>query len=310
MKNLILRLVAAIFCVWSMTTYAEIILEPPPEVTSDLNSEEFNQLQTTRNDLLSQFETTQKQIGSQAQNCHDVAEDSPKVSDCMIQAQEVRTAVKNYRAALARFKANLAASVSLQQFESKVGNKLPEPVTHHLQPITIEYHGDFHVVMADGRKLTGNEATHLTEDDAVRLVTGSDGGAVLKLSDKTQVTLGPNTELKTNVPAPNPESNKGSMSELVKGSLQWYHEVKKQLSETGIEAAADEYHNIRLEAVVVGVRGTKFDCAEVPDGSGYIKLYSGAVDLTPQDGSGIVKLHPGQMVTIRGGKISKPVPIR
>ncbi|MDE2260083.1 MAG: FecR domain-containing protein [Betaproteobacteria bacterium] len=294
-----------------MTAHAEITLEPPPEVSINLNSDGFNQLMATRNDLLTQFETTQEKIGIQAKDCHDVAEGSPKVSDCKVEAQEVITAVRSYRAALARFKASLAASVSLQQFGSGMDNKLPPlPARHNLQPISIESHGDFHVVMADGRKLTGKEATRLAGDDEVKLVTGSDGGAVLKLSNNTQVTLGPNTELNTNVPDPSPGATKGTMSELVKGTLQWYHEVKKQLFETDMESAADAYGKIHMEAVIVGVRGTRFDCAVLSDGSGYIKLYSGAVDLTPQNGGKIVKLRPGQMVTIRGGEISKPVPIR
>lgn len=310
MKNLSLRLLVAICCVWTMTVYAEIIIESPPDVPTNLNSQEFNQLTATRNSLLGQFDATREQIDRQAKNCHDVTEDSPKVSECMTQAQEVRAAVRSYRAALAQYKSNIATAFSLQQSETRMNDKLSMSTTHHFQPITIEYHGDFHVVMADGRKLAGKEATHLTEDDEARLVTGSDGGAVLKLSDNTQITLGPNTELKTNVTDPNPGANKGTMSELIKGTLQWYHEVKKQLGETYIESAADEYGKVHLEAVIVGVRGTKFDCAVMPDGSAYIKLYSGAVDLTPQNGGKLVKLHPGQMVTIRGGKISKPVPIR
>ena len=309
MKTPILRSLGAIFCLWTMTVYAEITLEPPPEVSMNLNSEEFNQLLATRNDLLAQLEATQNNINSQAQNCHGVAEDSPKVSECLEQAQGVRAAVRSYRAALARFKTSLAASVSLQQFESKVANELPAH-GHSLRSISIEYHGDFHVITTDGRKLTGKKATHLTEDDAVRLVTGSNGGAVLKLPDNTRITLGANTELKTNVPDPNPGANKQPMSELVKGTLQWYHEVKKQLTEPYMESEAGEYGKIHMEAVIVGVRGTKFDCAVLSDGSGYLKLFSGAVDLTPQKGGEIVKLHPGQMVTIRGGKISEPVPIR
>jgi uncharacterized cupin superfamily protein len=46
------------------------------------------------------------------------------------------------------------------------------------------------------------------------------------------------------------------------------------------------------------------------DGSEYIKLYSGAINLTPDDGGKVLKLKPGQMVTIQGGKLSKPMPIR
>jgi hypothetical protein len=44
----------------------------------------------------------------------------------------------------------------------------------------------------------------------------------------------------------------------------------------------------------------------VADGSGYIKLYSGAVDLTSHDGGNTLTLHAGQLVAIRDGKLAGP----
>ncbi len=309
MKILSGRWLAAICCVWTMAAYADIILESPPEVPTTLNANEFKPFIATRNDLLTQCDATRAQIAAQAQNCRDVAEDSPKVSTCLVQAQAVRVAVRNYRGALAQFKADLATAGALQQSETTLAGKLSMSARHHLQPIDIKSHGDFHVMMSDGRILSGKAATHLSGDAAVRLVTGADGGAVLKLSDHTQVTLGPNTELKTKVPDRSSGTTQGFLFELTQGTLHWYHEVKKQLGASYVQSSYEDYNKIDTEAVVVGVRGTTFDCAVLPHGSGYIKLYSGAVDLTPKDGGKVVQLHPGQMVNMRGRKMSGPVAI-
>jgi len=311
-KNLILRLLVAVCCTWAMTAYAKIAIFQPPEIPASLNAYEFKELMASRNDLLTQFGTTQGMIDSQAQNCIGVEKDSPKADECIVQAREVINAVENYRAALARFKASLATSVGLQQSRSMMDNKLSMSATHHPQPITIESHGEFHVVMADGRKLTGEEANHLTEDDEARLVTGSNSGAVLKLPDSTKITLGSNTELLTNVSDKSPGADKHSMSELVKGTLRWVHEKAteemKLLNENEYQTRTRLIHEgkIRVATFAVAVQGTDFECAVLPDRSAYIKLYSGAIDLTPISGGETLKLQPGQMVTIRDGKIAKP----
>jgi ferric-dicitrate binding protein FerR (iron transport regulator) len=223
----------------------------------------------------------------------------------------VGIAVKNYRAALERFKASLATSANLQQSKSMMNDKTSMSATHHPQPIAIESHGEFHIIMADGRKLSGQDAAQLTEDDEASLVTGSDGGAVLKLSDGTRITLGSNTELRTKAPDPAAGPGKQPLPELVNGVLRWLHEIKHELNESAVQGERERRHKgVRMPHVVVAKLGTHFECAVLPDGSEYIKLYSGAIDLIPDDGGKILKLKPGQMVTIQGGKLSKPMPIR
>jgi hypothetical protein len=317
MKTVILRLLAALCCVWASTAFAaKITLAPPQEVPASLNAAEFSELTATRNKLLTQQESTQEKIDAQAQECHDVVEGSPKVDECMAMAQEVRNSVRSYRNALELFKTSIATSLDLQQAKSRMQDKVSLASKHHPQPITIESHGEFYIIAADGKKITGELATHVTEDDRSSFITGSNSGAVLTLPNNTRITLGSNTEYLTNVPDQHPGADKQPMSELLRGTLRWVHETSseavKELNENYGETRSRLIREgkIRVANFAISVRGTDFECAMLPDGSGYIKLYSGAVDLTPQDGGEILKLQPGKMITIRDGKFAKPTSFR
>ncbi len=104
MKNFILRLLAATCCTWAIAAHAaKITLDPPPDVPVSLGAHEFKELTAKRNDLLTQFGEAQAKIDSQARDCHEVAEDSPKVGECRAKASEVGIIVKNYRVALEQF---------------------------------------------------------------------------------------------------------------------------------------------------------------------------------------------------------------
>jgi hypothetical protein len=317
MKTVILRSLAALCCIWATTAFAaKIILAPPQEVPFSLNAAEFSELTATRNKLLTQQESTQEKIDTQARECHDVVEGSLKVDECMAMAQEVRNSVRSYRNALELFKTSIATSLDLHQAKSRMRDELSLASKHRPQPIGIESHGEFYVTTADGKKLTGALAAHVTEDDQSSFITGSNSGAVLTLPNNTRITLGSNTEYLTHVPDQHPGADKQSMSELLRGTLRWVHETSseaiKELNENDGETRSRLIREgkIRVANVAVAVRGTDFECAVLPDGSGYIKLYSGAVDLTSQDGGEILKLLPGKMVTIRDGKLAKPVPIQ
>lgn len=317
MNTVILRSLAALCCIWATTAFAaKIIIVPPQEVPTNLNAGEFSELTVMRNKLLAQQESTQEKIDTQAQDCHDVAEGSPKVDECMAMAQEVRNSVRSYRNALELFKTSLATSLELQQAKSRMQDKLSVASGHQPQPIAIESHGEFYIIAKDGKKLTGELAAHATEDDQSSFITGSNSGAVLTLPNNTRITLGSNTEYLTNVPDQHPGADKQTTSELLRGTLRWVHETSseaiKELNENYGETRSRLIREgkIRVANVAVSVRGTDFECAVLPDGSGYIKLYSGAVDLTSHDGGDTFTLHAGQLVAIRDGKFAKPASFR
>lgn len=108
MRKHFILLLATACCIWAVNAYARINLDSPPEVPPDLNSRDFMELTATRESLTGQFDATLQKIDAQAENCHSVEKGSPKAAECAAQAQEVKSAVKDYRAALERFRTRLA----------------------------------------------------------------------------------------------------------------------------------------------------------------------------------------------------------
>lgn len=327
MKNLIFRLLAIACCVWAINAYGKILLDPPPEVPTNLDAQTFKELTDKRNGLLTQFGETQEKVDAQARDCHDVEEGSPKVAKCMTKAADVKIVVRNYRSALARFHEEIAAGVAWKQAASNLDAKLTMPAAHNARPITIESHGEFYIVAPDGRKLSNQEAAHLTEDDEARLVTGSGGEALLTLADGTHIKLGSNTEYLTKVADPNkgsdeqaamqPDSNsdigKPTVAELVKGTLRWVHEESsemiKKLNESASQNARRDHHRLHMVHVVVAERGTDFECLVLPNGSGHIKLFTGEISVTSKLTGADVTLTHGQMITFTKYKVGTVMPI-
>jgi hypothetical protein len=121
LKNLTLGFLALVCCVWAFTVYAaKIALNSPPEVPTNLNAREFKEFTAKRNALLTQYGEAQAKIDSQARDCGEVAEGSPKVSECMTKAGEVRVVVKNYREALKQFSVSLAAGAAVDTRDPEV----------------------------------------------------------------------------------------------------------------------------------------------------------------------------------------------
>ena len=307
MKNLILRILAAVCCVWAINAYAKIILDPPPDVPTGLDSQTFKKLASERNDLLAQFGETQEKIDAQARDCHDVEEGSPKVAECMTKATDVRAAARSYREALARFNEGIAAGVAWQQSASNTDAKLALSAKHPAHPIGIESHGEFHVVAADGSPLSGQNPARLAEKEGVRLVTGHDGEVIMTLPDGTRIRLGPDTVFVPKIQEPKPAPGGSPTMELVEGTLRWVHkessEMLKMLHESSVERARESRHTLLILNVAVAVRGTDFESVVLPDGSGHIKLFSGEISVTSKLTGADVTLTHGQMITFTKDKV-------
>lgn len=310
MRNHFIQLLTAVCCLWAVNAYAKINLDTPPEVPPGLNSRDFRELMAMRESLMGQFDATRQKIDRQAGNCQSVEKGSPKAAECSAEAQEVKSAVRDYRKALEQFKLRVAESAAWRKFISDMNNKAANKRNPHA--IAVESHGEFHIVTADGRKLSGQDAAGLNEDDDARLVTGPDGWAFLTLPDDTRLRLGSNTEFLTKAPDSKPDpDDKHPVMELAKGTLRWVHEWSSELSKELKGSAIGRgrwSRKLNVGAGAVATRGTEFECLVLPDGSGNIKLYSGEVSITSKTGE-VVTLKPGQMISFTKEKIGPVTPI-
>jgi ferric-dicitrate binding protein FerR (iron transport regulator) len=297
---------------WAISARAgEIVLESPPGVPAGLSAPMSKELESQRGALLEQFSATKDAIHSQAQDCGNVEKDSPKAAECIARAGDVRTAVKAYRVALAQFKTNLQKSLDLLAMEKA----LSAPTRDSARPISIDSQGEVHLVRADGGTISSPNAKAIAEDEDARLVTGATGTVMLTFADGTRIRLGPNSVFRPYAPAASAgeAGDKGPMMRLLKGGLRWAHEVKESLLESSEEGAVrsnrERHRRLGITSLEIGVQGTDFECAVGEDDSGWIRLYSGTIELNPGGHRDVVALKPGEMITFHGGTISEPMPI-
>lgn len=307
-KLIFTTLLAAFFCFIAANGWAKIIINPPPEVPSDISARDVKTLMFENNALLDQFYATQEKIDNQAANCDNVEEGSPKVNECMEEAQAVKNAVRKYREAVQDFGALIAQAVSWQKFVSAMADQTASSAHRNQHAITVESHGEFTILAADGGKLSAQDAARLTDKDKIRFVTGANGWAFLAMPAGTNLKLDPNTELLTKSTDSNSADQHPAMT-LVKGTLLWWHKYSTELvKQLELPSSGGDEGTLRLPACVVGVRGTEFESVVLPDGSGHVSLYSGKLLITPKAGKSF-EMMPGQMISFTKNKLGPVRPI-
>lgn len=162
--------------------------------------------------------------------------------------------------------------------------------------------GEFYVLTRDGHKLNGQNAAQVPIDNGAKAITGPSGSVLITFSDGSTMTLGPNTEIAIDdfFYDPNYGVKKFSVK-IVIGLFRWVTaKVQKQY-----------VPRVYTGSTIADLRGTDFECFVSPDGTGYIKLFSGELDLTPYDSDQIINLKAGQMITYTDFKnINGPMPIQ
>ena len=136
-----------------------------------------------------------------------------------------------------------------------------------------------------------------------RVVTGPSGHARFVLMDGTALTIGPGSELTVDEFIYDPRTDVHAITaSIVKGFFRFV---------TGKIARHDPgQFKVKLAVGALGIRGTDFEIAAEVDGSGYIKLYSGMIELNPYDSDDTIELEPGQMLRFSNfTEVEGPLPI-
>ncbi len=163
--------------------------------------------------------------------------------------------------------------------------------------------GDVHLDMGGGRKLFGNNMANVRLGPGARFIVGPGGRATLGLTDGSSIQLGPNSELDFEDLKFLSEPDSLAVR-LTIGTLRLVHSVLVRLD--ALSPPPKREPHIKLPVGDLGFRGTDVECQVTPDGSGYIKVFSGDAVLTPSAGAAI-ELGAGQMVTFSGSRrISAP----
>ena len=160
---------------------------------------------------------------------------------------------------------------------------------------------DLHVIKKDGRALTAEEMVGKRFEFGDRLITGPNGRVQILLPDETIFTLGPNSDMIIDQFVYDPAAGANRLDAIIlKGAFRFV---------TGkVQRKRDL--NVKIAVGTIGVRGTDIEFKQSPDGSGYVKLYSGRAELTPHNTDKTIELQAGQMISWTNfTKLSAPKPI-
>jgi len=135
------------------------------------------------------------------------------------------------------------------------------------------------------------------------VTTGPDGRFQVLLLDETTFTLGPNSDMVLDEFVYDPKTNAGKISaNLLRGTFRWVTGKMAHQDPAGMQ--------IKLAVGTIGIRGTDVESEVSPDGSGYVKLFTGHVGITENKSGTLLSLNPGEMVTFTAdGTFGAPAPI-
>lgn len=220
---------------------------------------------------------------------------------------------EQYKACLARQKEFNAKVAALQAEFDQFEDEIEDAVSHNARTVktlpafsfpSVESRGEFYLVTADGRRLSGKDAANVPVDKRVTAITGPDGWARLTLPDGTLFTIGANSNMVLDEFVYDPKPGIGKMTaNLIKGSCRFITGQIKQ------HRAYQDTLKVKLPVGDLGPRGTDFECSVSANGSGFVKLYSGEVALTAKVTGAVIVLKAGQMITFTSSKINNPVQI-
>ena len=174
-----------------------------------------------------------------------------------------------------------ATSLAFATLASALANAAPgDPIG---QAIAIK--NDVTAAFADDRRL-------LAKDDPVRqeevIEVGVDSLGELKFKDDTLLALGPGSRMTLDKFVYDPDKTNGSIVvNLLKGTFRFI---------TGL--AAKPSYLIKTPSASISVRGTIFDVYIKPDGTTWLLLIEGAVEVCNTDGKCQVLDEPGKVIEV------------
>ena len=227
-------------------------------------------------------------------NCSAVPENTPTWARCSNEQTELEAERQQYIDAVNRFNDEVAKAVSEQG--------IPAGTTPGAQMGTVAaLRGEVFIGTPDGRQIPLQTGTPIPLN--AHLTTGPDSRVQLLLLDETVFTLGPNSDMVLDEFVYDPKSSAGKITaSLAKGTFRFI---------TGKIAHRDT-DNVKLKIPVgdLGFRGTDVETEVSPDGSGYVKLFTGQVEIKEHKTGDLLVLSPGEMVTFTAdGTFSAPGPV-
>jgi ferric-dicitrate binding protein FerR (iron transport regulator) len=159
--------------------------------------------------------------------------------------------------------------------------------------------GEFHIELADGRKLYGAEALTVPMTGDVRLVTEKNSRVQLLLPDATVFTLGPGSDMVLDGFVFDPKTSASKMTaQIAKGAFRWV---------TGKVVPHTAPSTLSLPIGDLGIRGTDFQVRVEEHKAISVCLSEGVVDVTEKATGRTVTLRALQRVQFNAAGLLGPV---
>lgn len=190
----------------------------------------------------------------------------------------------------------IAGGVRIHPICRKVRVDMPQGRGSPVTISAVEIFEGAAIVRPDGTPLEDAEIINTSLADGMALVTRRGGRARLVTADGTRITLGENTRLIYRdlryQPAPKfPEFG----LDFISGFMRW---ARHRAAEPARRQA------LRVGPVVVGTRGTDFAISYDSAGTGWLKMYEGAIDYRSGDKGTVRELRAGQTLRFVNGRIA------
>jgi hypothetical protein len=147
--------------------------------------------------------------------------------------------------------------------------------------------GEVIMVTRDGR--TNSVASGSSISAGAHIMTGPTGRLQVLLLDETVFTLGPNSDMVLDEFVYDPKTSVGKVSaNIARGTFRFV---------TGKIARRDpDNMKVKVAYGTIGVRGTDLEVSVEPGGDGYVKLFSGKLEITETKSGTVFDMDAGQMV--------------
>jgi hypothetical protein len=124
----------------------------------------------------------------------------------------------------------------------------------------------------------------------------------MKLPDDTTFTIGPNSDIVIDSFVYDPDNTpKKVIASMSKGVFRWVTGKTKPLKDP-------PEMKVKLPVMAVGIRGTDFEATVNPDGSGFVILYFGQLEITEKKTGFTFILDAWHKVTFSAdGSVSRPI---
>jgi FecR protein len=252
-----------------------------PEVPASLPEPGHSELVQMREELGQMKAGLNAQIEKQNAECGSVPADSPQVAPCTAEQGRLQKASDEYAAKKKEF----LQRISLAKYAPPAG-----PVAE------LRGSGEFYIETRDGKRLEGKSGLKISLDSQVKVVTGKGGRVELEFEDGSRIKMSSGTEFEFSSPA-----DKGgplTLAEMKRGLVYWVHKASTRRFE------------VRTPTSAVGVRGTDFEISAEQGKPSYIKLFSGALDITPKSGGKKFSMKAREIVSFSAdGSVTGPVPM-